>query len=144
MLRVVLGLLKGGLVGAGIGALAFKLGVTSGVTAFLAYGLIGGLVGIVAGRPPWKQETLWTSWLKGIFGFGIGLALYWGARKLLGGVHASFTIGQGTKVDGPMVDVPFLLGPAVGALWGTLVEIDDSIGSKPAAKAGTGAPPKKA
>ena len=73
------------------------------------------------------------------------LALYWGAHKLLGGLHASFTLGQGTKVDGPMVDVPFLLGPAIGALWGTLVELDDSVGSKPAApKSGAPAPAKKA
>ena len=136
MLRVVLGLLKGGLVGAGIGALAFKLGVTGGVAAFLVYGVVGGLVGIIAGRPPWKQETLWTSWLKGIFGFGVGLALYWGAHKLLGGVSASFAAGLGAPANRALVDVPFLLGPAIGALWGILVEIDDSIGAKPSGKAG--------
>jgi hypothetical protein len=139
MLRVVLGLLKGGLVGAGIGALAFKLGVTSGLPAFVAYGLVGGLVGIVAGRPPWRQETMWTSLLKGIFGFGIGLLLYWGAHKLLGGVPASFAAGLGLGVPAgkALVDVPFLLGPAIGALWGILVEIDDSAGSKPSGKAGS-------
>jgi hypothetical protein len=136
MLRVVLGLLKGGLVGAGIGALAFKLGITSGLPAFLAYGLVGGLVGIVAGRPPWRQETMWTSLLKGIFGFGIGLLLYWGAHKLLGGLHASFAAGLGAPADRPLVDIPFLLGPAIGAVWGILVEIDDASGSKTAAKPG--------
>ena len=140
MVRVVLGLLKGGLVGAAIGALAFKLGVTGGMPAFVAYGLVGGLVGIIAGRPPWRQETLWTSWLKGIFGFAIGLGLYWGARKLLGGVHASFAAGLGAPPDRPLVEVPFLLGPAIGALWGLLVEVDDSSGAKAPTKSGTKGP----
>jgi len=139
MVRVVLGLLKGGLVGAAIGALAFKLGVTGGIPAFVAYGLVGGLVGIIAGRPPWRQETLWTSWLKGIFGFAIGLGLFWGARKLLGGVHASFAVGLGAPPDRPFVEIPFLLGPAIGALWGVLVEVDDSSGAKPPAKGDKGA-----
>jgi hypothetical protein len=128
MLRVVLGLIKGGLVGAGIGFLAFKLGVTAGVPAFIAYGVIGALAGVVAGRPPWKQETLWTSLLKGIFGFGIGLLLFWGAHKLFGGLRLGFATGMGAP-DRPLVEVPFLLGPLIGALWGILIEVDDA-GSK--------------
>jgi hypothetical protein len=141
MLRVVLGLLKGGLVGAGIGFLAFKLGITTGVPAFIAYGIIGALAGIVAGRPPWRQETLWTSLLKGIFGFGIGLLLTWGAHKLFGGMRLSFATGMGAP-DRPLVEVPFLLGPVVGALWGILIEVDDA-GSKPAAKAEPAAAARK-
>jgi hypothetical protein len=133
MLRVVLGLLKGGVVGAAIGALAFKLGITSGVLAFIAYGLVGGLAGIVAGKPPWRQETMWTSLLKGIFGFGIGCVLYWAAHKFLGGVPASFAAGLGVPPGRALVEVPFLLGPAIGAAWGILVEVDDSIGGKPKA-----------
>jgi hypothetical protein len=144
MLRVVLGILKGGLVGVAIGALAFKLGVTGGLPAYVAYGVVGGLVGIVAGRPPWKQETLWTSWLKGIFGFGIGLLLYWGAHKLLGGLHASFAAQLGAPPDRPLVEVPFLLGPAIGILWGVLVEVDDSVGAKPSSKPGSKAEPSAA
>jgi hypothetical protein len=89
---------------------------------------VGGLVGIVAGRPPWRQETLWTSLLKGLFGFGVGIALYWGARKLLGGMHLSLATGLGAP-DRPLADLPFILGPAIGALWGILVELDDSVGS---------------
>jgi hypothetical protein len=124
MLRVIMGLLKGGLVGAGVGFLAWKLGITSGPIAFVAYGLIGGLVGLVAGRPPWRQETIWTSLLKGIFGFGVGLALTFGAHKLLGSMHLAFATGLGAP-DKPLVDVPFLLGPIIGAIWGILVEVDD-------------------
>ena len=135
MLRVVLGVLKGAIVGAAVGYLAWKAGVTSGVAAYLAYGLIGGLAGIVAGRPPWRQETLWTTWLKGLFGFGIGLLLNWAAHKFLGGVHVSFAAALGAPPDRAAVDVPFLLGPLVGALPGIFFEVDDSVGAKPQAQA---------
>ena len=143
MLRVVLGLLKGGLVGAGIGFLAWKMGLSAGIPAYFAYGLVGALAGVVAGRPPWRQETLWTPLLKGMFGFGIGLLLFWGARKLLGGLQLPAL--RSIAGDHPLVDVPVLLGPVVGAIWGILVEIDDSGGAEDRAKAraggGAGAPP---
>jgi hypothetical protein len=139
MLRVFLGLLKGGLVGAGIGFLAWKAGVTAGVAAIIAYGLVGGLVGVVAGRPPWRQETIWTSLLKGLFGFGVGLALYFGAHKLLGGMHLAFATGLGAP-DKPFVEVPFLLGPVIGAIWGILVEVDDGAGKNGKAAGKAAAP----
>jgi len=143
MLRVLLGLLKGGLVGAGVGYLGWKLGIAGGPAAWVAYGLVGGLVGVVAGRPPWKQETIWTSLLKGIFGFGVGLLLYFGARKLLGGMHLAFATGLGAP-DRPLVEVPFLLGPVIGAIWGILVEVDDGSGkAKPAAPGPGAAAPRK-
>jgi hypothetical protein len=128
MVRILLGLLKGGVIGAGIGIAAFKLGISSGVLSFVAYGLVGALVGIVAGRPPWRQDTLWTSLLKGIFGFAIGLGLYWGARKLLGGAHLPIATSYGAP-DRPLVEVPFLLAPMIGAIWGIFVELDDSSGA---------------
>src|SRR5262249_51200751 len=137
-----LGLLKGGLVGAGIGYLAWKLGITAGATAFIAYGLVGGLVGVVAGRPPWKQETIWTSLLKGIFGFAVGLALCFGARKLLGGMPLASAPGLGAP-DKPFVEIPFLLGPVIGAIWGILVEVDDGSSNRAKAGAAAGAAAKK-
>src|SRR5262245_114361 len=133
MLRVVLGLLKGGLVGAGVGFVAWKLGVSAGAAALIAYGLVGAAAGLIAGRPPWKQETIWTSLLKAIVGFGIGVALFIGARKLLGGMHLAFATGLGAP-DKPLVEIPFLLGPVIGAIWGILVEVDDGAGSGKSAK----------
>jgi hypothetical protein len=131
--RVILGLLKGGLVGAAVGMGALKLGIAGGVLAVVAYALIGGLTGIVAGRPPWRQETIWTTALKGIFGALVGGGLYWAARKVLGGAHLAAVTRLGLP-DRPLVELPALLGPLVGAVWGIFVEIDDSIGAKPAAK----------
>jgi hypothetical protein len=136
MVRVVLGLLKGGAVGALIGWGALKLGIGAGAAAVACYALIGGLAGIIAGKPPWKQDTFWTSALKGLFGLVVGIALYFGARRLLGGTHAAFTTAWGIP-DRPLVEVPLLLGPIIGAAWGIFVEIDDSVGGgdKAAAKA---------
>ncbi len=140
--RVILGLLKGGLIGAAIGAGAFKLGITSGFLAVVAYAVIGGVVGMLCGRPPWRQDTFWTTALKGIFGALIGGALFWGAGKLFGGTHLAFVAKLGAPANRPLVDIPLLLGPVIGALWGLFVEIDDG-GSADKAAAKTGQPPAK-
>src|SRR5262245_49869648 len=87
MVRILLGVLKGGLVGAGIGYLAGSVGIAGGALAFAVYGIVGGLVGVICGKPIWRQETLFTPLLKAIVGFGLGVGLFFLARKLLGGVH---------------------------------------------------------
>jgi len=143
MLRVVLGILKGAIVGAAVGAGAWKLGLGGGVIAFGAYGLIGALVGVVCGKPLWRQETLWTPLLKGIFGFAIGCLLYWGARKLLGGMTPPFAASLGAPANRPLVEVPYLLGPLVGLVYGAFVEVDDGTSGKNKQGAGA-APPRPA
>ena len=132
VMRVILGLLKGGLVGAAVGGLALQIGVAGGVAAVVSYALVGGLTGILCGRPPWRQDTLWTSALKGIFGIAVGVGLYFLARKLLGGVHLALAARLGAP-DRPLGELPIVLGPAIGALWGIFVEVDDA-GSTPDAK----------
>ena len=133
--RAVIGLLKGGVVGAAIGAGAYKLGIGGGVLGLLTYAVIGGLVGILCGKPPWRQDTFWTTALKGIFGAVVGGALFWGAGKLFGGAHVAFAARLGVP-DKPLVDLPVLLGPMIGAAWGLFVEVDDggSSGAKDASK----------
>ena len=132
MLRLVLGILKGAIVGAAIGYGAWKVGLGGGALGFVVYGLVGALVGVVCGKPLWRQETLFTPLLKSIFGFAIGVGLFYGARKVLGGMHLSLATGLGAP-DSPLVDVPFLFGPLVGLVYGAFVELDDGSGSKPAA-----------
>jgi hypothetical protein len=143
MLRVVLGILKGAIVGAAVGAGAWKLGLGGGVVAFGAYGLIGALVGVVCGKPVWRQETLWTPLLKGIFGFAIGCLLYWGARKLLGGMALPFAASLGPLANRPLVEVPYLMGPLIGLLYGAFVEVDDGSSGKGKGAAAGAAPAKK-
>ena len=84
----------------------------------------------------WRQETLFTPLLKGIFGFGIGALLYYGAHKLLGGAHLAFATGLGAP-DKPLLEVPFLFGPLIGIIWGAFIEVDDSGSGKAKAAAGS-------
>jgi hypothetical protein len=133
MVRVVLGLLKGALVGAALGWAALKLGVGGGAAAFLTYALIGGVAGMVCGKPPWRQDTFWTSALKGLFGVGVGIGLYLLGRKLLGGAHVALPAALGAPPDRSIAELPILLGPVIGAIWGTFVEVDDGGGAKAAA-----------
>jgi hypothetical protein len=133
MLRVVFGLLKGAVVGGALGWVAFKLGVTSGAAAVLTYAFTGGLVGMLCGKPPWRQDTFWTSALKGLFGVGVGIGLYLLGRKLLGGLHVALPAALGAPPDRSIADLPILLGPLVGAIWGGFVEVDDGGGAKAAA-----------
>jgi ABC-type arginine transport system permease subunit len=142
MLRVVLGLLKGGLIGAAVGFGAFRLGIADGALGFVVYGAVGLLVGLLVGRPPWRQETIWTSILKGVFGLLVAMGLYWGGRKLLGQTHLAFATGLGAP-DRPLVDIPFLLGPIIGALYGIFVEVDDTGGAAPAGGSSAGAPSRR-
>src|SRR5262245_14555848 len=120
MLRVVLGLLKGAVVGAALGWASFKLGVTDGIAAWLTYAVIGGLVGMVCGKPPWRQDTFWTSAIKGLVGVGVGIGLYLLGRKLLGGAHVSLPAALGAPPDRSIAELPIILGPLVGAIWGTI------------------------
>ena len=125
VMRAVLGLLKGALVGGALGWAALKLGVGGGAAAFVTYALIGGLVGMICGKPPWRQDTFWTSALKGLFGLVVGAGLYWAGSKLLGGIHVALPAGLGAPPDRSVAQLPIILGPLVGALWGAFVEIDD-------------------
>jgi hypothetical protein len=134
MLRLVLGILKGAAVGAAVGLGAAKVGIGGGTLGYVVSGVVGALVGIVCGKAIWRQETLFTPLLKGIFGFGIGALLYYGAHKLLGGAHLAFATGLGAP-DKPLLEVPFLFGPLIGIIWGAFIEVDDSGSGKAKAKA---------
>jgi len=136
MLRLVLGILKGAVVGAAVGLGAAKVGIGGGTLGYVVSGVVGALVGIVCGKAIWRQETLFTPLLKGIFGFGIGALLYYGAHKLLGGAHLAFATGLGAP-DKPLLDVPFLFGPLIGIIWGAFIEVDDSGSGKAKAAAGS-------
>jgi hypothetical protein len=134
MLRLVSGILKGAIVGAAVGYGAWKVGL-GGALGFVVYGLVGALVGVICGKPLWRQETLFTPLLKSIFGFAVGVGLFYGARKILGGMHLAVATSLGAP-DRPLVDVPFLLAPLIGLIYGAFVEVDDGSGGKAAAAAG--------
>lgn len=135
MLRILIGLLKGGVIGALIGYLAGRAGIVSGPIGYVIYGAVGAAVGLLCGKPLWRHETLWTPLLKAIFGFGVGAGLNLVAHKFLGGVHLPIAAIPGAT-EHALPEVPALLGPAVGMIYGALIELDDAGGgatAKPAA-----------
>lgn len=125
-MRIILGILKGLVVGGGVGFGAFKLGLPSKL-GFLVCGVAAALAGLLAGRPPWKHDTLVTPIIKMVFGFGVGAGLYYGWDALgLGGHVAS--------LGGP-VEVAAVAAPAaIAVLYATFVEIDDGGAPKDADK----------
>ncbi len=128
MLRVIIGIIKGAIVGGAVGFGLLKLGWTGGLFAYLACAVVGALVGVVAGKAPWKAETIWTPVVKMIVCAGIGVGLCAVGFKLL--PDPTFNVAQlGGELhfhSGPV------LAPLVGMLYGLFVEVDD--GGKAAAE----------
>ena len=127
MVKLLVGLLKGAVIGGGIGYGAFALADATGFSnAWLTYGLIGVFVGLLVGRPIWslirdQSSTTFTAALKALFGFGVGCGLYaivakaWSPSALEVGGHDIFSWAP-------------TLGGAIGALYGAFVEVDDAVG----------------
>jgi hypothetical protein len=133
VVKLLVGLLKGAVIGGGIGYGAFALADATGFSnAWLTYGLIGVFVGLLVGRPIWslirdQSSTTFTAVLKALFGFGVGCGLYaivakaWSPAALQVGGHDIFSWAP-------------TLGGAIGAIYGAFVEVDDAVGDDKAAK----------
>jgi hypothetical protein len=142
-MRVIIGLIKGLIVGGGVGYGLLRLGWTSGALAYVACAVVGALVGVVAGRAPWKAETIWTPVIKMIVGAAIGVGL--AALAVHFGPDSEVYVKPlKTGLD----SVPFrsgpILAPIIGVLYGVFVEWDDGGGKKdalPAKTAAGGEPP---
>lgn len=127
MIRLLVGLLKGAVIGGGVGYGAHALAESTGFgNAWLTFGLVGALVGLFVGRPLWTllrdpNTTNIVAIIKAVFGFGVGCGLYalfakvWAPDPKL--AIADFSIYW-----------PPILGAAIGGVYGAFVEFDDSIG----------------
>jgi hypothetical protein len=137
VIKLLVGILKGAVIGGALGYGAYELGLSTGFdNPWIVYGLIGAIVGLFVGKPIWtlirdKNATSVISILKAAFGFGIGCGLYalvarvWAPTLEIAG-HNVFTWSP-------------TLGGAIGALYGGFVELDDAMGDdktdkKPPAK----------
>ena len=124
--RLVLGLLKGAVIGGAVGYGAYSLNWTGGMH-WVTYGVVGALVGLLVGRPLWshladKSSTAWTAILKGIFGYGVGVGLYAIVAKAWGGFDMTLMDNEVRNVS----NWQFVMGGAIGAIYGGFVEIDDA------------------
>jgi hypothetical protein len=137
VIKLVVGILKGAVIGGAVGYGAYALDRASGFdNPWLTYGVVGAVVGLIAGRPFWsllrdKNATAWVSFLKAAFGFGIGCGLY----ALLSRVWSPSAIQIGGQYN--IFTWPVTVGGAIGAVYGGFVELDDAIGDdkKPAGTA---------
>jgi hypothetical protein len=130
VLKLLVGLLKGAVVGGAIGYGAYSIGLFNEVP-WLACGVAGVLVGLIAGRPIWslitdKNATSVVAILRAVFGFGVGCGLYALVAK----------VWQPAPLDVSGVNVfGWPVVGAIGAVWGVLLEVDDAIGADPKDKA---------
>ena len=142
MVKLLVGLLKGAVIGGGIGYGAYALADSTGFSnGWLTFGVVGLLVGLLVGRPLWalirdKSSTTWVGVLKAAFGFGVGCGLYAIIAKAW---NPTFAIA-----GHPAQWAPFL-GGVIGAAYGGFVELDDAIGEDAAAakKADSSGPAKQ-
>jgi hypothetical protein len=136
VIKLVVGILKGAVIGAAMGYGAFALHQATGFDSpWLTYGVIGAVVGLIAGRSIWslfrdKNSTSWIGIVRGIFGFGVGCGLYALVDRVLGLNFQLVIAGETLNV----FKWPVTLGGAIGAVWGVLIEIDDAIGDSSADK----------
>jgi hypothetical protein len=77
--------------------------------------------------------------LKGVVGFLIGMGLNWGARKILGGASPPLDLAFVPR-GAALVDVPLLLAPLIGVVYGIFVEVDDGGAAARQAAAAAAAP----
>jgi hypothetical protein len=128
VIKLVVGILKGAVIGGAVGYGSFALGSATGLASpWLTYGAIGALVGLIAGRPIWslirdKNATTWVSILKAAFGFGVGCGLYALIAKVWSPSQVLLVAGQN------VFTWPVTLGGAIGAVYGGFVELDDAVG----------------
>ena len=134
-MRLLTGLLKGGIIGGGLGY-AFSYLQLGGVLTWVLYAAIGAAVGFIAGRPFWRHDTIWTPVVKAVVGVAICVGLYALVSRVLGDPQLGF-LGPGITAT----SVPYLFGAVVGVIYGVFVEIDD--GGKADKEQKAGGPPKQ-
>jgi len=125
--RLLVGCIKGLVLGIGLGLLfqlVLRWTTTPELLAYLLSMGTGATVGVLAGRPPWRQESWLESLLKVVAGVGVGAMVYWLAHT-----YGSFglpTALLGAEEGVPWTSLPALYLPPTAVLFGALVELDNT------------------
>lgn len=124
--RLLVGLLKGLVVGAGLGA-ALQLGLgwgdTSGLLGYLFAMGVGGTAGLVAGRPLWLSEAWIEAILKAVAGIAVGALLHWLSSYIAFGLFFDL---PGAASGTPWTAQPLLYAPLIGGIFGAVIELDNT------------------
>jgi hypothetical protein len=138
--RLIVGILKGLVVGGliGFGLVKLGIGLFVGKWAFLAYvtaAVAGILVGLIAGKPIWAKDAKIEAGMKAFVGALLGTGLMFGLRKLqlpLADAVPS-ALGVMTK-DAQMGNFPVTALAMVAAVLGGFYEADNTPEPKTAEK----------
>jgi hypothetical protein len=135
--RLLLGLVKGLIVGALLGFGLAKLGLAApgAVVAYLAAALAGVLVGLVAGKPIWAKDAKIEAGMKAFVGALLGAGLMYAARRwltmplpislgALAGPNAS--LSEAASSAGTLGGTAITSLAAVAALLGGFYEADNN------------------
>lgn len=109
--RLLLGVLKGTLIGAFVGSLmVFVLGVSlmTGFLGYLAAVFTGVCVALLAGKPIWTRGAWIEVLLKGVAAAVLGAGLLYGVRSFLDTSLALGSLGVGSLSQLPLVMLPLL------------------------------------
>ncbi|WP_437854655.1 hypothetical protein [Sorangium sp. So ce363] len=153
--RLILGVVKGLIVGGLLGFALAKLGFAApmAIVAYLAAALAGVLVGLVAGKPIWAKDAKIEAGMKAFVGALLGAGLMYAARRWLtvpvplplgelGG--ANLSLGEAAGSAGTFGGLAITSLAAIAALLGGFYEADndpsdeEKPGAKPAVKAAAG------
>ncbi|WP_437598922.1 hypothetical protein [Sorangium sp. So ce590] len=132
ILGVVKGLIVGGLLGFGLAKLGFAAPIA--IVAYVAAALAGVLVGLVAGKPIWAKDAKIEAGMKAFVGALLGVGLMYAARRWLtfpvpvplgelGG--ANLSLGEAAGSAGTFGGLAITSLAAIAALLGGFYEADN-------------------
>ncbi|MCK5799162.1 MAG: hypothetical protein KAI47_18340 [Deltaproteobacteria bacterium] len=138
-MRIIIGFLKGGIVGGGLGFGFIYLGplARAGWANYVLYALIGFLVGLIAGKPFWAKradnESKLVPIIRAFLGAAVAVGFYALVVKALGDPTLTIAatwpqVGADAKASGVATTLgrlPYILGALIGIVYGVFVEIDD-------------------
>jgi len=147
--RLLVGLVKGLIVGGLLGFAVAKLGFVApgAVIAYLAAAAAGALVGLVAGRPIWAKDAKIEAGMKAVVGALLGAGLMFAIRKWLG-IPLPMSLGAlsaenvsllQSGANGTIGGLAVTSLAVVAAVLGGFYEVDNTPDAADGAKKATGA-----
>lgn len=134
--RLLIGIVKGLIVGALVGFGLAKLGLAApgAVVAYLAAALTGVLIGLVAGKPIWAKDAKVEAGMKAFVGALLGAGLMYAARRWLtmelpvsiGALSAAnSSLGEASTSAGTLGGTAMTSLAAIAAVLGGFYEADN-------------------
>ena len=132
LIGIMKGLLVGGLIGFGLAKLGFAAPMA--IIAYLAAAVTGVLIGLVAGKPIWAKDAKIEAGMKAFVGALLGAGLMYAARRwltmplpiALGPLSAAnLSLGEAATTTGTVGGLAVTSLAAIAALLGGFYEVDN-------------------